>query len=153
MNDQIEAVGPASIDPGVILLRYIQQFSLFMIAVFAAGSWYVFNWHFAQSVFAGGVLAIGSFILLKKDIEQVINRVGNAGAQVKAVKTAEKVRFIVKFYARLLVLGLLLFVLATKIQINMIGVAVGLSTIMFSVIIVILSKGKTIYSVQRIKGA
>ncbi len=107
----------------------------------------------ARSVFAGGILAGGSFFLLKKDIEQMIGRVSRAGQEFKAVKTAEKIRFLLKFYARIIVLGLLLFVLVTKVNINMIGLAVGLSTIMLSVIIVFLSKGRTIYSVQSYKGA
>lgn len=140
-------------EPGVMLLRYISLFNLFMLVIFVGGSWYIYDWAMAQSVLAGGILASGSFYLLKKDIEKLIGRVSSAGREVKAVKTAEKVRFFVKFYARIIVLGLLLFVLVTKVNINMIGLAVGLSTIMLSVIIVFLSKGRTIYSVQSYKGA
>ncbi len=141
------------LEPGVLLLRYIWFFNLLTLAVFVGASWYLYDLAMARSVFAGGILAGGSFFLLKKDIEQMIGRVSRAGQEFKAVKTAEKVRFLLKFYARIIVLGLLLFVLVTKVNINMIGLAVGLSTIMLSVIIVFLSKGRTIYSVQSFKGA
>jgi len=141
------------LEPGVLLLRYIWFFNLLTLGVFVGASWYLYGMEMARSVFAGGILAGGSFYLLKKDIEQMIGRVSRAGQQFKAVKTAEKVRFFIKFYARIIVLGLLLFVLVTKVNINMIGLAVGLSTIMLSVIIVFLSKGRTIYSVQSFKGA
>ncbi|WP_456387226.1 ATP synthase subunit I [Desulfolithobacter sp.] len=142
-----------TVEPGVLLLRYIQFFSWLVLLVFVAGGWYLFGWPFARSVLVGGVLANGSFFLLKKDIEQLIHRVAMAGGDMKAVKRIEKIRFFLKFYARLILLGLLLFVLATKLSINMIGLVLGLSTIMLSVIIVVLSKGRMIYSVQRVKGA
>ncbi|NOQ45285.1 MAG: hypothetical protein GQ559_01195 [Desulfobulbaceae bacterium] len=153
MSEDLSTSIGKPVEPGILLLRYIQKFSLLMLAVFSVGSWYIVNGLFALSVLVGGAMAIGSFFLLKNDIEQVINKVGGAGSRMKTVRTAEKIRFFVKFYARLIVLGLLMFVLVTKVNINMIGLAVGLSTIMSSVIIVILSKGRTIYSVQSFKGA
>ena len=151
MSDKNDVV--THVEPGVLLLRYIWLFNLLTLSVFVGASWYLYGMDMARSVFAGGILAGGSFFLLKKDIEQMIGRVSRAGQAFKAVKTAEKVRFLLKFYARIIVLGLLLFVLVTKVNINMIGLAVGLSTIMLSVIIVFLSKGRTIYSVQSFKGA
>ncbi|WP_457573442.1 ATP synthase subunit I [Desulfolithobacter sp.] len=142
-----------TVEPGILLLRYIQVFSWLVLIVFVAGGWYLFSWPFARSVLIGGVLANGSFFLLKKDIEQLIHRVAMAGGDMRSVKRIEKIRFFLKFYARLILLGLLLFVLATKLSINMIGLVLGLSTIMLSVIIVVLSKGRMLYSAQSIKGA
>ena len=127
-------------------LKMIQQFNLLMIVVFTAGSWYIFGWILARSVLIGGLMAAASFFLLKRDIEQLIGRVAAAGAQVKGVKRLEKARFILKFYARLIVLGLLLFVLAGKISLNMIGLVLGLSTVMLSVVIVVLMRGRMVFS-------
>jgi hypothetical protein len=104
-------------------------------------------------VLIGGVLASGSFFLLKRDIEQLIDRVASAGEQAGGVKKMEKVRFFLKFYARLFVLGLLLYVLTTKISINMIGLVIGLSTVMLSIVVVVLARGRMIFSVQSFKGA
>ena len=138
----------AKTDPNVLLLRYIFLFNLVMLVVFTGGGWYMYDWNIARSVLAGSILGSGSFYFLAKDIKQVIGRVSNTGDQFKAVTAVEKVRFLFKFYARLIVLGLLLFVLVTKVNINMIALAVGLSTIMLSIIIVFLSKGRKILSVQ-----
>ncbi len=149
--------GPASqegAEPGIQLLRFVQLFSWIFLAILVSGSWYILkDWVFARSVLIGGVLANGSFYLLKRDIEQLIGRVSAATDGRKAVKRVEKLRFFLKFYARLIVLGLILYLLATRININMIGLVAGLSTVMLSVITVVLSRGKKIFSVQRYKGA
>ncbi len=150
MNN-MEKNGAILSEPENMLLRSIMVFSLLSLTVFVAGGWFLYNWTLAQSIIAGGILANGSFYILKKDIEQLIARVSAAGNSFRGIKRAEKVRFVMKFYARLIVLGLLLFALATKIHINMIGLVIGLSTVMLSVVVVVLSKGKT-YSVQRVKG-
>ena len=141
-------------EPGIRLLRTVQTVSWVFLAILVSGSWYIMqDWTFARSVLIGGVLVNGSFFLLKKDIEQLIGRVSAATERRKAVKRVEKLRFFLKFYARLIVLGLILYLLATRIRINMIGLVVGLSTVMLCVIAVVLGRGKKIFSVQSYKGA
>jgi len=152
MNELKES-GSGQVESGVVLLRMIQLFNLIMVAVFTVGSWYIIDWTLARSVLIGGVMASGSFFLLKRDIEQLIARVASAGEQGRGVKKMEKIRFFLKFYARLFVLGLLLYVLTTKISLNMIGLVIGLSTVMLSIIIVVLARGRMIFSVQSFKGA
>ena len=152
MTEQMED-SKKQVDPGVLLLRMIQLFNLVIVAVFTAGSWYIVDWPLARSVLIGGAMASGSFFLLKRDIEQLIDRVASAGQQAKGIKKLEKGRFFLKFYARLIVLGLLLFVLTTKVSINMIGLVLGLSTVMLSVVIVVLARGRMIFSAQSFKGA
>jgi len=137
--------------PELALLSLIMLCSLVTLAVFVAVGWYLYGWMMAQSVLAGGILGNGSFFFLKRDAEQIIARVSVAGNTYNGVKNMEKVRFFIKFYARLLVIGLLLFALTTKMHVNMIGVAIGLSTVMLSVVVVVLSRGK-IFLVQRMKG-
>ncbi len=151
MSDRINSVKKQD-DTGVALLRMIQLFNLFVIMVFTLGSWYIVDWTLARSVLIGGVLANGSFFLLKRDIEQLLERAASSGEQAKGIKM-EKIMFFLKFYARLMVLGLLLFVLTTKISINMIGLVLGLSTVMLSVVIVVLARGRMIFSAQSFKGA
>ena len=147
MTDRIDTEKKQA-EPGVVMLRMVQQFNLLMVVVFTLGSWYIIDWTLARSVLIGGVLASGSFFLLKRDIEQLIDRVASAGSQTKGVKKMEKIRFFLKFYARLLVLGLLLYALTTKVSINMIGLVIGLSTVMLSVIIVVLARGRMVFFVQ-----
>ena len=139
-------------DGGEVILLMVQQFNLVIIAVFTIGSWYIIDWNLAQSVLIGGVLASVSFFLLKRDAEQLIDQVAAAG-QALSVKGLAKSSFILKFNARLVVLGLLMYVLTTKININIIGLVIGLSTVMLSVIIVVLTRGRMVFSAQSLKGA
>ena len=61
-------------DPGVLLLRYILVFNLLTLLIFVGGSLYLYDWVIARSVLAGGVLAGGSFFMLKKDIERIMGK-------------------------------------------------------------------------------
>ena len=151
MTEQIDTNKPD--DSGMTILRMVQQFNLIIIAVFTAGSWYIIDWNLAQSVLIGGVLASVSFFLLKRDAEQLIEQVAAAGQTVMTVKALGSSAFMVKFYARLVVLGLLLYMLTTKININMIGLVIGLSTVILSIIIVVLTRGRMVFSAQSFKGA
>ncbi|WP_319549430.1 ATP synthase subunit I [Desulfogranum marinum] len=138
-------------DSDAALVRYITGFSWLLLVVFTVGSWFVYSDQFALSVLIGGVLVNVSFFLLKKDIGQLLHKVSEAGMAADAVSRTEKIRFFIKFYARLVVLGLLLILLVAKLPINMIGLSLGLATVMLSVILVVLSRGKIFYSEQSLR--
>ncbi len=138
-------------DPALLLMRYIITCSLLLSGIFVVGGWFWFDWYFARSVLIGSVLVNLSFYFLKRDIDQFVNSVaGQSG--VESVHRFEKVKFMLKFYARLTVLGLLIFLAVSKINVNMIGLLVGLSIIVLSVVIVCLVKVKQIYSLQKVEG-
>jgi len=137
--------------PVPALLSVVMLCSLVVLALFVAVGWWAYDQVVARSILAGGILANGSFYFLKRDAEQIIARVSVAGSAFRGVKNMEKVRFFVKFYARLFVIGLLLFALTTKAHVNLVGVAVGLSTVMLSVIVVVLGRGRIFFG-QRMKG-
>lgn len=138
-------------DPDAALVRYITGFSWLLLVVFSAGSWLVYSDQFAVSVLIGGVLVNVSFFLLKKDIAQLLHKVSEAGRGADAVSRTEQIRFFIKFYARLVVLGLLLILLVARLPVNMIGLSLGLATVMLSVILVVLSRGKIFYSEQSLR--
>lgn len=148
-QDQVRHAAEA----GTELLAHVQRFNWLLLAIIIGGSWYAFSWPLAKSVLIGGLLANGSFFLLRRDINSFMENFSQAGMNWQAVKKLEKIRFFVKFYGRLAVLALILFLLITRVSIDVIGLVVGLSTIMFSVIVVVLSKGSMLYSAQRFKGA
>ncbi len=153
MNNRNNSSHRDDIDSGALLLRYIIGFSWIVLVLFTVGSWYIVDLTFAQSVFVGGVLINGSFLLLKRDLEQLFLKVGNGGTQAGGVPRIERTRFLLKYFARLVVLALMIFVATTKMSINMIGLTVGLTTVMFSVVMVVLSKGKMLYGVQSLRRA
>ena len=96
MTDRMDSEGK-QVDAGVALLRMIQLFNLIVVAVFTLGSWYIIDWTLARSVLIGGAMASGSFFLLKRDIEQLIDRVASGGEQTKGIKSWKRHGFFSSF--------------------------------------------------------
>ena len=140
-------------EAGSLLLSSVQRFNWVLMAVLVVGSWYMFSRTLAQSVLVGGLLASVSFFMLRRDIDSFMTNFSQAGMSWKAVEKLEKIKFFLKFYGRLATLAVVLYALVTWISIDVIGLVVGLSTIMLSVIIVVLSKGSMLLSTQGLKGA
>ena len=139
MNKHSKTAGCNAADPEPHLVRRVMIASGLLLIVLAAGGWYLSGWFFARSVLIGGLLVNTSFWLLKTDIQRLMQRVGNVDGSQEAAFPFEKTRFFLKFYARLVVLGLLLVVMASQGAINVIGLTLGLTTVMFSVVIIGLS--------------
>ena len=95
---------------------------LLLVAMTAAGGLLV-SPSFAKGLFIGGLIAHISFILLKKDITRVLSGPLNAA----------KGRFLIKYYIRLTVLALILFFLVRYRSIHLVGLLVGLSTVVISI--------------------
>jgi hypothetical protein len=140
-------------ESGNQLLQTVQSFSWIVLAVLLVGSWIFYGQTLAISILIGGLLANVSFVLLRRDVRHFMDTFSAAGGAWKEVKRLEKVKFFAKFYGRLAVLAAILYLLATRIEVDLIGIAIGLSTIMFSVIAVVLSKGGKLYTQEQIKGA
>jgi hypothetical protein len=141
------------VEAGTSLLSHVQRFSWLLLAVLAAGSWYMFSGTVAQSVLIGGLLANVSFFMLRRDVDLFITNFSRAGMNWRAVRKLEKVKFFLKFYGRLAALAVVLYLLITWVSVDVIGLVIGISSIMLSVVIVVLSKGSMLLSTQRFKGA
>lgn len=83
-------------------------------------------------VFAGGLIIIANFSLLQRTISRAFSPDG----EMKRVKAA----IVVKYYLRLLALGIILYLTISKGQVDPVGLAVGLSTISLSIAIVGIQK-------------
>jgi len=79
-------------------------------------------------VFAGGVIIIANFSLLQHTISRAFLPDGGM-KRVKAV-------IVVKYYLRLLALGVILYLLISRGHLDPVGLAVGLSTISLSIAVV-----------------
>ena len=123
-----------------ILLRRVMLCGWLLLMVLAAGGWWLVDSGFAYSAVVGGVLVNASFWLMAKDAKRLMLRVSQSEAGM-AVQT-EKTRFVLRTLARLVVLGLLVFVAAAKVPINVIGLTLGFATVMVSVVIIGLGAGK-----------
>lgn len=123
----------------------IERFNLITISLLTAGSWYIVDWPFAQSVLVGGALASGSFFLMKRTAMRFVHYATTAKDDDQRSSKSLSAGFAVKFYARLVILAVILLLLNTRFSINAIGLIIGLSTIMVSIIIVVLFQGRMIF--------
>lgn len=114
------------------LLRQVEQCSLLLLALLALGGGCMFGSQFALSALLGGAVSLGSFIALKRTMMQLVSRIGTQNP-------AEGFAF--KFYLRLLVLVVLLAAVGMNMQLHLLGLLAGLSTVMISVISVVLIRG------------
>ena len=104
-----------------------------LLVLTAAGGLFV-SPAFAAGLFIGGLITNISFILLKKDITRVLAGPLNAA----------KGRFLIKYYIRLTVLALILFFLVRFTSIHLVGLLVGLSTVVLSIGIMVAGAAKKV---------
>ena len=100
----------------------------------SAASGLIVSPYFAKGLFIGGLIANISFILLKKDITRVLS----------GPLSAAKGRFLIKYYIRLTVLALILFFLVRYRSIHLVGLLVGLSTVVISIGIMVAGAAKKV---------
>lgn len=119
-----------------LLVRRIILLSTILLFFLMVCGWIFSGWLFARSACIGGVLASASFWMLKRDIQHMMARLGGDSGQTISSPGMEQGFFIFKTFARFGVLALLFLVLASKVALHVLGLLLGLSTIMVSVIIV-----------------
>lgn len=108
-----------------ISIRKIQLVNVVLIAVMAIFALTFYGLHQALSVVVGGGLATVSFLWLKKDIKNIFS--GPMGAA--------KILFFVKYYARLALVAVVLFLLVRHRLVEIFGLLFGLSTVVTSIVI------------------
>ena len=133
------------------MIQRVLFLSLLLALMLTAGGWFVFGASFAQSTFIGSLLSCGSFLLLNWDVHRLMRHVGGDQERSGILAGAEKVRFFIHFMARLIVLGLILFVLAAQITIDVLGLCLGLGTILLSVVLTGLGHKKMLDAEQSVR--
>ncbi len=145
-------------------LRKMQVVSWACLFCLSAGSWIFFSWDVAWSVAVGGVISIVSFLLTHQDVAHFIksldlptrNASGEAAqgeepeTQTKQKLRLGKSRYIIKFWLRLAIIGLILLMLIKSGRVNIFGLLVGLSTVVFSITLTTVGvAGRSIISSRR----
>ncbi len=113
-----------------------------IIAVFfSVLAWMYYPGMIAKSVLIGGLLANISYLYLKKDLKDFLQgKLLHSGK----VKTA-KIKFYLKYYARLTALALILFILVSRHIVHPLGLLMGLSVVVISIGITMASVVKKFY--------
>ena len=115
-------------------LHKMGRLNWLLLLVMTAAGGLIVSPNFSKGLFVGGLIANISFILLKKDITRVLAGPLNAA----------KGRFLIKYYARLTVLALILFFLVRYKSIHLVGLLVGLSTVVISIGIMVAGAAKKV---------
>ena len=120
----------------LISLRKLQLLSWVYLLVLTVGSWLIFSWSFAWAVAAGGVISILSFLAIHKDVSYFFDSMVpvKEGEEPKGKGGHRKSRYIIRFWLRLGIIGLVLLLLIKSGRTNVFGLLVGLSTVVFTII-------------------
>jgi len=124
-----------------ISLKQIQALSVGFLLALTGGSWLIMSWDFAQSVLVGGVIAIASFFSGHRDIDLFLRTFQKSpeGQESEKKGGAGKARYIIKFWLRLALIGMVLLLFIKSGKANVIGLLVGLSTVVFAIMLTTVS--------------
>ena len=100
-------------------------------------SWVVHSWSFAWAVLAGGIISIVSFHISQRDVKAFMDSLvsGEAGVGENGKRKKSKKGFILKFWLRLFLIGIVLFFLIKSTEVNVFGLILGLATVVFTITI------------------
>lgn len=119
----------------ILSLRKMQVVSWIYLAVLTVGAWLFVSWTVAWSILAGGGLSILSFWLSQRDltgfIESLVARPDRTEGEAKT--RFGKSGFLVRFWIRIAIIGVVVALLIRFSSINAFGLILGLSTIVFTV--------------------
>ena len=105
-----------------------------LLIIMTAAGWLIFSPHFAKGLLLGGLIANVSFSLLRKDLTKALS----------GPLQSAKVQFLLKYYIRLTALALILFFLIRYRSVHIVGLLVGLSTVVISIGITVAEAAKKV---------
>ncbi len=107
-------------------LQDIRTFNWIILLILSALSGVFMEAQFTLGVVLGGLIIIANFSILQRSVRMAFSDQG-------AMK-GKKIALIVKFYFRLAIMGLILYILITGGWVNPLGLAVGLSIVVLSIL-------------------
>jgi hypothetical protein len=113
----------------------MQVISCIVLAVMTLASAMLISLWFAWSVLAGGLVSIASFWVSNKDVMKLIHSVTSIvspeGRQVQA-RQGQK-GYLLKFWLRIVIIGIVLLFLIKSKAVNILGLILGLSTVVIAI--------------------
>jgi ATP synthase I chain len=108
------------------LQKRLRLLNWVILLILSSTSALLMRYSFAGGVLLGGLIAISNFHVLQHTIRGAFLSDGNM--------RKGKFSIIIKSYLRLFVLGVIIYILIDKGLVDPIGLAVGVSTILFSIV-------------------
>jgi len=120
----------------IFSLQKMQVAGWIYLLCLTLGSWLLVSWSFAWAVFAGGVISILSFVASHRDVIGFVESITPAqegdDPDKKKIKKS-KSGFLIKFWFRIGVIGIVLLLLIRSGKANVFGLILGLSTVVFTI--------------------
>ena len=125
----------------------MQVVSWLYLIILTLGAGLFWTWTAAGSVFAGGLIAITSFMVSKRGLVRLLNTLPQTGEDDEKVsRTAwKKSGYLLRFWIRIAIIGVVLLLLIGSGKVNILGLILGLSTIVFTVTFTALSVARHYY--------
>jgi len=113
----------------------MQVISWALLAVMTVASAVIVSLWFAWSVFAGGVISICSFWVSNKDVMRMIDSITSLPAPEDRKAKAQQGQkgYLLKFWLRIVLIGIVLLLLIKSRAVNIFGLIIGLSTVVFAI--------------------
>jgi hypothetical protein len=125
----------------VLSLQKMQSACWIVLAGLTLGSFFLVSTSFAWSVLAGGVVSNLIFLISQKYIKGFVEYITSSPApeDKKAKAKQGQKGYLLKFWLRIAIIGIVLFLLIRSGAVNIFGLILGLSTVVFAITFVCLN--------------
>ena len=119
----------------------MQVVSWLVLSVMSVGSAVFMSLAFGLSVLVGGIISISSFFVSNMDIMKLVESVTSISSPEdrKAKAQQEQKGYLLKFWLRIVIIGVVLFVLIKWQLVNIFGLILGLSTVVVAITLISIS--------------
>jgi len=108
------------------LVKQLRIQNWIILMILGSVSFFLMNSTFTLGILLGGLIIIANFNILQHTIRRAFSTDG--------VMKNNKLAIVAKYYFRLAILGIIIYILITNDWVNPIGLAIGLSIVVFSII-------------------
>ncbi len=118
-----------------ISLNKIRLYNLLLMVIMSLVALLVFSVEVGQAIFIGSLISCVSFEITRRDMIHLM----------QGPMTVMKGRFLIKYYARLSLIAVILYCAVKYGKVHIGGLLVGLSTVLFSIGITVAPETKRIF--------
>jgi len=135
----------------LLFLQKMQSVCWIVLAVLTLGAFFFVSVSFAWSVLAGGIVSNVSFLVSQKDIIGFVESVTSLpGLEERQARADQGMKgYILKFWLRIVLIGVVLLLLIKSGVVDIFGLILGLSTVVFAVTFISLDVLRRYYSSGR----
>ncbi len=107
------------------IIEDIRTQNWIILGIMGVAGFFFMSSIFTLGVIMGGLMIIANFNVLQRTVSRSFSRSGSL--------EGNKMTIIAKYYFRLAITGIIIYILITRGWVNPIGLAVGLSTVLISI--------------------